>query len=308
MAPPGYWGSSVWGGTPTVDAQRGAVYVSTGNNYSVPLEAAQCVLARGLNEALDCLPADDYFDSVVALDLDTGAVRWATRVQSYDSFNLACAVPEAAGQGNCPLPAGPDYDLSSGTNLFTAVIDGRSRDLVGAGQKSGIYWALDRDTGSVVWRTPVGPGSSEGGIMWGAAFDGKYLYMSNANGRRAVHTLVPSGQTTLTGTWSALDPATGQIIWQTPAPEDQLIPGPMAWTPGPVTIANGVLYAGSMQGNGPMYALDASDGSILWTFASGGSVNSAPAVAQGMVYWGSGYTRFGFGTANDKLYAFTVAP
>lgn len=308
MSAPGYWGAAVWGGTPTVDAERRLVFVTTGNNYSVPGAAAQCVRERPLSDALACLPDDNYFDSVVALDLDTGAVRWATRVQSYDSFNLACGAPGSTDEGNCPSPTGPDYDLGAGSNLFTATVGGRAQDLVGAGQKSGIYWALDRASGRVVWRTQVGPGSPEGGIMWGSAFDGKYLYTANANARRADHALVPSGKHTQTGSWSALDPATGRIVWQTAAPEDNQIPGPLAWTPGPVTVANGVLYAGSMQGNGPMYAMDASDGRILWTFASGGSVNSGPAVANGIVYWGSGYTRFGFGTPNDKLYAFAVGP
>ena len=54
-------------------------------------------------------------------------------------------------------------------------------------------------------------------------------------------------------------------------------------------MANGVVYAGSMARFGPnMYGLDAATGTILWRFASGGSVNSGRAVADGTVYWGSG--------------------
>jgi polyvinyl alcohol dehydrogenase (cytochrome) len=50
-------------------------------------------------------------------------------------------------------------------------------------------------------------------------------------------------------------------------------------TPGFVTVANGVVYAGSAAGSGGnMYALDADTGAVLWSFASGGSVCSAPAV------------------------------
>jgi polyvinyl alcohol dehydrogenase (cytochrome) len=54
-----------------------------------------------------------------------------------------------------------------------------------------------------------------------------------------------------------------------------------------------------------MFALDAANGKTLWSFTSGGSVNSGPAIADGRVYWGSGYSHLGFGGANNKLYAFS---
>jgi polyvinyl alcohol dehydrogenase (cytochrome) len=73
-----------------------------------------------------------------------------------------------------------------------------------------------------------------------------------------------------------------------------------------LTIANGVLYAGSMSHAGEqMYAIDGATGSILWRFAAGGSVVSGPAVVDGVVYWGSGYARTG-GVGNNKFYAFSV--
>jgi polyvinyl alcohol dehydrogenase (cytochrome) len=55
---------------------------------------------------------------------------------------------------------------------------------------------------------------------------------------------------------------------------------------------------------GHMYAFDTRDGSILWSFASGGSVMSAPAIVDNVVYWGSGYSKTGF--RNNKLYAFEL--
>jgi polyvinyl alcohol dehydrogenase (cytochrome) len=72
-----------------------------------------------------------------------------------------------------------------------------------------------------------------------------------------------------------------------------------------VTIANGVVYAGSMDPLGHMYALDAASSSILWSYASGGSVVAGPAVVKGTVYWGSGYAR-GLGTPNNRLFAFAL--
>ena len=50
-------------------------------------------------------------------------------------------------------------------------------------------------------------------------------------------------------------------------------------------MSNGVVYVGSS--NGDVYALNAGTGAKLWTYATGGSVISSPAVANGMVYVGS---------------------
>jgi len=77
---------------------------------------------------------------------------------------------------------------------------------------------------------------------------------------------------------------------------------------GPVTVANGVLYAASMSGY--MYALDAATGATLWSFLAPGSVNAAPAVVDGTLYWGSGYHNFPaadpLGTASNMFYAFSL--
>ena len=56
-------------------------------------------------------------------------------------------------------PTGPDFDFGAGPNLFTTTnpATGRPEQLVGAGQKSGVYWAVDPATGKVVWQTKVGP-------------------------------------------------------------------------------------------------------------------------------------------------------
>jgi polyvinyl alcohol dehydrogenase (cytochrome) len=44
---------------------------------------------------------------------------------------------------------------------------GDDDELVGFGQKSGTYWALDPKTGNVVWKTVLGPaGATLGGIEW----------------------------------------------------------------------------------------------------------------------------------------------
>ena len=74
-----------------------------------------------------------------------------------------------------------------------------------------------------------------------------------------------------------------------------------------MSTANGVVYGGTVNTTGTMYALDAETGETLWTFESGGSVNTAPAIVDGRLYWGSGYGTPGLGLkANNVLYAFEV--
>jgi len=73
-----------------------------------------------------------------------------------------------------------------------------------------------------------------------------------------------------------------------------------------VRTANGVVYGCSLDAAGHMYALDAATGVELWRFASGGSCLSGAAISDGTLYWGSGYSNFGFGTPNNKLYAFSL--
>jgi polyvinyl alcohol dehydrogenase (cytochrome) len=58
-----------------------------------------------------------------------------------------------------------------------------------------------------------------------------------------------------------------------------------------------------------MFALDASNGNFLWGFAPGVSVNAGATIADGSVYWGSGYTHLGipgFTGNNNTFYGFTI--
>lgn len=298
--PTGYSGGAIWGSSPAVDVRRGLVYVATGNNYSIPSGALSCVAAAGGDSAAQqaCIASDDFFDAVVALDLNTGAVRWVTRALPFDAWTTSC-LPFFGDGSNCPQPAGPDYDFGQAPALFSVSSPGAgSRDVVGAGQKSGKYWALDADTGQTIWVTQAGPGGTAGGLQWGSAVDGRRVYTANANYDRKAWTL-PNGAVTTDGVWSGLDAATGALLWQT-------VPTNGGSTSGPVTTANGVVFGCALDSAGYMYALDAATGTILWTYPSGGSCLSGAAISNGNVFWGSGYSNFGFGTPNNKLYAFGV--
>ena len=99
-------GVGVWS-TPTVDAKRNLLYVTTGDNYSAP--------------------ATNTSDAVIALDRTTGRIVWARQVTTQDMYNGSCA--------GDPASCGPDFDFGSSAILINAP-DGRQ--LLLAGQKSGI--------------------------------------------------------------------------------------------------------------------------------------------------------------------------
>jgi polyvinyl alcohol dehydrogenase (cytochrome) len=310
MAPSGYTGLSVWGSNPVVDARRKTMFIGTGNNFSTPTDPAyvNCILAGGTQKA--CLSPDDHVDSVVALEMNTGKIKWSRRLTDGDDWNVACG-----GQGhtipagkNCPSPAGADFDFGSAPNEFSVRVpeahghqDGHRderQDFIGAGQKSGVYSAFDPDTGDFRWGTQVGPGGTLGGIEWGSATDGERIYVAISNSGQLQYAAGTGVGTA--GSWSALDPTTGEILWQTPDPNGAVDTGPM-------TVANGVVYAPSMgaatASTPNMFALDAKTGEVLWSFPSGGSVQAGAVVVDGTVYWGSGYGRLGFVAGQKKFYA-----
>ncbi|WBO69615.1 PQQ-binding-like beta-propeller repeat protein [Streptomyces camelliae] len=281
--PLGYTGGSMWASTPVVDHETGLLYVDTGNNYSVPPGVCTKPFQTG------CTPPspDDHIDSILALHLKTGQIAWSRSTLSADSWTF-------------PHPEGPDYDFGSGPNLYTTEVKGKRTRLLGAGQKSGVYWALDPATGRVVWQTRVGPGGIIGGIEFGTATDGKRVYVAIANSEHVPTTITSvTGQksTVTSGFFAALDAATGKILWQTADPK-----GDSLLDLGPVSSANGVAYAGSTSGD--MYALDGATGTVKWSFASGGPVAGGAAIVNGSVYWGSGY--YVPGSINNKLYAFSL--
>lgn len=292
MAPQNYSGTAVWGSNPVVDVTRKTVFIGTGNNYAKPTDPAyQTCIANGGAEGA-CLSPDDHVDSVVALNSTTGAIRWSKRLRDNDDWNTAC-FNDMPGVGNCPLGAGPDYDFGSAPNEFRI----GAQTVVGAGQKSGLYSVFDANTGTMLWSQQVGPGSPMGGMMWGSATDGSRIYVSIGDSTGESY---PGGTA---GSWAALDAASGQILWRTPDPHGSVDIGPL-------TVSNGVVFAGSMAadaGESNMLALSAASGKILWKFPSGGSVIAGAVVSGGMLYWGSGYSHLGppF-KGSTKFYAFSI--
>jgi polyvinyl alcohol dehydrogenase (cytochrome) len=271
-------GGAVWS-APTIDGKRGALYVGVGNAYSGPTPKTT--------------------DAVVAFDLKTGALRWAQQMYPGDRDVFGCT----PGEMNCGPRAGPDFDFGASPVLVTTA---GGRDLVIAGQKSGVVFALDPDRrGSQVWRYRAGGGSGLGGIQWGIAADPERAYAPVAD----IYSDMPGGL-------HAIDLRDGRAAWETPAPPPAC-GKPQRGCSGAqfsaVTAIPGIVFSPSNDGAVRAYA--AGTGAIVWTFdtnrnfttvngvrAKGGSMDgSAPVVAGGMVYVSSGYGTFGLRPGNVLL-------
>ena len=294
--PAGYSGGAIWGSTPAIDPALGLVYMASGNNYSVPADVETCRATGGAN----CISPLDHFDSMMAFDLQTGQVKWTTGTIQFDNWTVTCFI---GGGPNCPDPSSPDADFGSGPNLFMA----GSTPAVGAGTKGGTYWTLDRATGNVVWATQVGPGGIFGGLEWGSAVADGRVYVAEANSAHVhttlAHPAAGSATSTTGGWWEALDATTGNPLWQFADPA-----GPTFGDIGQVTTANGVVYAGSTDTVGTVFALDAASGQRKWSTTTGGSIASGASIVNGIVYWGSGYHQFAPTTSgNNKVYAFSLS-
>jgi len=220
--PPGHDGGAVWS-TPAIDTRTGRLFVGTGNAYHAP--------------------AAPTTDSVLALDARTGHLLGHFQASHGDVWNAS---------GN--TASGPDYDFGASPQLIAGP---GGRPLVGDGQKSGVYWALDRRTLQPVWHTTVGAGLPVlGGVVGSTAYDGSGIYgPDTANELWGIHT-------------------NGSRAWVS---SDG---GPIQY--GPVSVANGIVYSTDM--DGLLTARDASTGLVLARVPLGGPSWGGVAVVGGYVF------------------------
>jgi polyvinyl alcohol dehydrogenase (cytochrome) len=271
-------GGAIWS-APTIDAKRRAIYVGVGNTYSGAPQPTT--------------------DAVLALDLDTGRLRWARQMNPGPHDVFGC-VP---GELNCGDRPGPDFDFGASPVLARLP---NGRELIVAGQKSGVAYALDPDKkGAEVWHYRAGGGSGLGGIQWGIAVDGEQVYIPVAE----IYNPEPGGL-------HAVDLATGKRAWYTPPPPPACGKPSRACSGAQfsaITVIPGTVFSPS--NDGAIRAYSTKDGAIAWQFdtnrdfetvngvrARGGSMNGpAPTVVDGMVYVNSGYGAFGLRPGNVLL-------
>jgi polyvinyl alcohol dehydrogenase (cytochrome) len=267
-------GAPVWS-SPTVDTKRGLVYIGTGENYTYPASATS--------------------DAIQALDIKTGKLIWSFQATANDTWNLACP-----GDPNCPEKVGPDLDFGMAPLLITTQ---QGRDMLVVGQKAGVVHALDPISGSILWQTRIGKGGKLGGIHWGMASDGNYVYAANADNKYGIDPRDPNRNAS-PGLY-ALDANTGKIIWNQPTPACEADkPCIQANSAAPLLIP-GLIFAGSLDGH--IRGYDAGTGKIIWDFDTvqefktgngiagrGGSIDGpSPVVSGSMLFVNSGYGMFG---------------
>lgn len=276
-------GAAIWL-SPTIDRKRNVLYVGTGNGYSDPLTK--------------------YSDAVIAMDLDTGGMKWVQQLTPKDGWNFSCVNPSKA---SCPEDFGEDVDIGA-SPILKELPGGKSILLIG--QKSGVVHALDPDQqGKILWQTRVGKGGALGGIQWGMAADNDNVYVA----------LSDVAMREKAGGLFALKLTTGEKVWYA-EPEKPECLGRGGCTPAqmaPVTVIPGVVFSGAM--DGVLRAYDAKTGKVVWSFntlrefetvngvkAKGGSLSATgPVIANGMLYVNSGYGALG-GMGGNVLLAFSV--
>jgi polyvinyl alcohol dehydrogenase (cytochrome) len=231
---------------------------------------------------------------------------------------------------NCPSPVGPDYDFGASPILMKTKT---GRDVLAAGQKSGLVYGLDPDDGRLLWTTRVGTGSALGGIEWGIGADRRSLYVPVADAITLMEEArkgAPGAPPARPGLY-ALDPADGRLLWSAPAPV-----APCRYAPSPrggtmpciraqsaaPAVIPGAVFSGAM--DGWFRAYDSKTGRILWAFSTtaqtyetvngvkaqpGGAIDGqGPTIAGGRVFVMSGFngaSRVG-GNGVNVLLAFSV--
>jgi alcohol dehydrogenase (cytochrome c) len=294
-------GGSAWT-TPAIDPELGLIYLGIGN----PSPQMDDVTRPGDNL---------YTVSLVALDVETGKLRWYYQQVPHDMWGL---------------------DVASPPVLLDAEVDGQRIPAVAEAGKTGWLYVLDRRDGKLLYKseafvpqhnqfrrpTPEGvviaPGAA-GGANWSPiAYDSRtglaYVAALHMPTRYTVNELPsttdkPAVRYTMLelaggpswGTLTALDTRThGKIRWQVKTPQP-LVGGVLA-------TAGNLVFTG--EGDGNFAAFDSGTGARLWQFNCGAGVNAPPVTyeldgVQYIVVAAGGSSIFGY-RQGDAVLAFAL--
>lgn len=244
---------------PAIDVERGQVYFGVANPAPFPGAPGW---PNGSSRPGDNL----YTNSVVALDLDDGALRWHRQAVPHDLLDRDQVMAMLAQSDDGPIV------ISSG--------------------KSGIVLGVDPDTGDERWRTKIGkhenddldalPGPTK---VYPGTFGGVLTPPASADG--VVYLPVINSPVTLTpeetayfgaemgverGEVVAVDANTGAIRWSRKVDGDPL---------GGVTVVDDLLLVPLLEGD--LLGLDRDDGRVVWRRKLPGGTNGQPAVSGDLV-------------------------
>ncbi len=279
-------GGAIWS-SPMIDVKRKLIYASSGNSYTdVDVSTT---------------------DAILAFDLETGTLKWATQALPKDNYVMSCG---KAGVGNCPEQMGPDHDFGTSPILRTLP---NGKQIVVAASKAAMVYGLDPDqNGKILWEKRIGQGGPLGGVEWGHAADDQNVYAAVSDVFQTTAG-VPGGL-------HALALGTGEEVWNTPPAKMTCIPTAAGCTgaqSAAISVMPGMVFSGSVDGHFRGYSTKT--GEIIWDFdavkpfetvngvkAKGGSFDGGgPTIANGMVFTGSGYGMWQ-GLAGNVLLAFSV--
>lgn len=248
-------GGDVWG-QPTYDPTTDTVYFGTGQNFT-PSPAGG---------------GSEFTDAIIALDAETGALKWSYQATADDVWVAGQPTPDAEGRY---------YDLDFGDSPKLYKLPGVGR-VVGAGQKSGEYHVLDAETGEQISRTEVVQTASELGGLQNLGATAYGLVFQHGLDR-----VGPVGSAQFDGKVVALSADGTDVQWSVKRPGSELIGG--------LAVANGVVYFQSPReeqaGDDPawaLYAVSAFTGKVLKRLEFPGRALGSPVVSRGRVYVGDG--------------------
>ena len=287
--------------TGTYDPALNLMFWGTGNPHPV--------LAGDVRKG-----ANLYTCSILAIDPDTGRIRWFYQPSPHDTH---------------------DWDAVETPVLFDGIFQGRPRKLLAHASRNGYFFVLDRGTGEHLltsqfvltdWAKgldakgqPISdpakesrPGGSlvhsvgNGSTNWMApSFDpqtglfyvngeeGWSFWYSDLDAQGKPEDHQGGGATSLleNTVLLALDPRTGKEVWRRPAGETRVLAGIL-------TTAGHLLFSGDAQGN--LFALDSATGKTLWHTRPGANLGNGP-----MTYLLDGKQYLAMSAA-DTLYVFSL--
>jgi len=158
-----------------------------------------------------------------------------------------------------PLPSTPTWSVDvGGTPSYAVIADGKVFVTVPVSGGGSEVIALNQADGTTSW----GPVVVTGGAN--AAYDnGRLFVLSSPFGNAA--------------TMEAFDAGTGALDWST------LLSGQYGFSSGP-SAGDGMVFTGGAGSGGTLYALNETNGAIVWTEGVQNGDNSTPAVTADGVY------------------------
>ena len=260
---------------PALDTDSGTLFYGVGNPYPFPG-------APGWPAGSSRPGENRWTSGTVALDVNTGELRWGFQAFPHDIFDR-------------------DHVLVS---LAKAEDHGLDHDVLVSAGKGGVAFGHDPATGEVLWRTSVGlhrndnleafnspvevlPGAQGGMVTPVAVAKGVfYAAVVNAPSYYESDQVSSGGEGTQLFTHPsnvvAIDIASGDIVWDVEIiskyPEV-----PSADVLGGMTVVNDLLFTSAFFGE--LLALNRHTGKVVWRHQAQGATNGWPAVAGDMIIY-----------------------